>query len=325
MKKYLVTGGTGFIGATLVKQLTKGGNHVRVLDNNFRGAVSKLDPIADDIEFIEADIRSAESVNSVAKGMDSIIHLAFINGTKFFYSKPKLVLDVGIRGMLNVLDACRAQGIRELILASSSEVYQTPPKVPTDEAVPLTIPDVLNPRYSYAGGKLISELLALNFGRTDFERVIIFRPHNIYGPDMGWEHVLPQFILRALDAIEKHPLGTVPFPIQGDGIQTRAFCHIDDLIKGIMCILKKGEHQNIYNIGNPEELEIQEVARKVVAYFGRDAAVIPGKALPGSTQRRCPDISKLARLGFRPTISFDEGLPSIADWYRQNRKNIPLY
>ena len=100
------------------------------------------------------------------------------------------------KGMINVIDACRAHGVGRLMLASSSEVYQTPPQVPTDESAPLVVPDPLNPRYSYGGGKIISELMAINYGRKFFERVLIFRPHNVYGPDMGCEHVIPQFALR---------------------------------------------------------------------------------------------------------------------------------
>ena len=88
------------------------------------------------------------------------------------------------------------EGVRSLVLASSSEVYQTPPHVPTDESAPLVVPDPTNPRYSYGGGKIISELMAINYGRKFFDRVLIFRPHNVYGPDMGCEHVIPQFALR---------------------------------------------------------------------------------------------------------------------------------
>ena len=162
--------------------------------------------------------------------MDEVHHLAFVNGTEFFYSRPELVLDVGVRGMINVIDACREHGVGRLVLASSSEVYQTPPQVPTDESVPLSIPDPLNPRYSYGGGKLISELMAINFGRKHFERVLIFRPHNIYGSDMGFEHVIPQFALRLKRTMARHKTGTVPFEMHGDGRQTRSFCHVDDLV-----------------------------------------------------------------------------------------------
>ena len=124
-------------------------------------------------------------------GVDSVLHLAYVNGTEYFYEHPELILDIAVRGMLNVLDACRAEKVPELVLASSSEAYHQPPIVPTPEGVPLVVPDPLNPRYSYGGGKLISELMALNWGRKGFERVMIFRPHNVYGPDMGWEHVIP--------------------------------------------------------------------------------------------------------------------------------------
>src|SRR5258708_36598385 len=88
--------------------------------------------------------------------------------------------------------ACRSEGVGPLVLASSSEVYQTPPHVPTDELAPLLVPDPTNPRYSYGGGKIISELMAINYGRKYFARVLIFRPPNVYGPDMGWEQVIPQ-------------------------------------------------------------------------------------------------------------------------------------
>lgn len=316
-RRYLVTGGTGFIGSALVKRLVRHGQSVRVLDNNSRGVLARLGDIAKEVEFIEADIRNLDKVSVAAKGVDSIIHLAYINGTEFFYSKPELVLDIAVRGMLNVLDACRMNGVGELVLASSSEVYQTPPQIPTAEDAPLIVPDVMNPRYSYGGGKLACELMAVNYGRTGFDRVMIFRPHNVYGPDMGWEHVLPQFVVRAVKAIGDAPHGPVAFPIQGDGSQTRAFVHIDDFTTGVLCMLEHGEHLNVYHIGNPEEVTIRSVVEKVFGVLGREPQIVVGPLTEGSTQRRCPDISKLRRLGYEPAISFDCGLPGLVSWYAQ--------
>lgn len=315
MKKYLVTGGTGFIGSSIVKRLAMTNNQVRVLDNNSRGALSKLGDTSKDIEFVEADIRDLNAVQKAARGIDCIIHLAYVNGTEFFYNKPELVLDIGIRGILNVIDACRINNIGELILASSSEVYQTPPLIPADESVPLSIPDVLNPRYSYGGGKILSELMVINYGRNAFNRVMIFRPHNVYGPDMGYEHVIPQFISRTRQAMDTFPEGSLPFPIQGDGSQTRAFIYIEDFVDGFMCMLKYGKHLNIYNIGNPEEISIRNVAIKIAGYMGREINIINGPLQPGSPARRCPDISKLTSLGFKPRVSFNQGLPAAIDWY----------
>jgi nucleoside-diphosphate-sugar epimerase len=317
-RRFLVTGGTGFLGSALVHRLVRDGYYVRVLDNEFRSSANRLSDIKDNIDLVIGDIRDNELVAKAIQGVDSVIHLAAINGTEFFYSKPELVLDVGVRGILNVLEGCRKCGVGDLIVASSSEVYQTPPIVPSDETVPLIVPNVLNPRYSYGGSKIITELLAFNYGRSGFERVVVFRPHNVYGPDMAWEHVLPQFILRAIDAIAKHPSGPVPFSIQGNGLQTRAFIHINDMIDGIMLLINRGEHLNVYHVGNPEELTIADVATQVVNYFDRDIQIIPTELPMGSTERRCPNIHKLMKLGFLPKISFAEGLPTIIDWYVAN-------
>jgi nucleoside-diphosphate-sugar epimerase len=323
VSRILVTGGSGFIGAGLVKALVGAGHHVRVLDDNSRGAPRRLAGVEKSIEFIAGDIRDAATVTKAAQGMEEVHHLAFINGTEFFYSQPDLVLDVGVRGMINVIDACRKNNVANLILASSSEVYQTPPRIPTDESVPLTVPDPLNPRYSYGGGKLISELMAINFGRKYFERVLIFRPHNIYGPDMGWEHVIPQLALRLDAAAKKQPSGTIRFEIQGSGQDTRSFCFIDDLVAGVLVMREKGEHLGIYHVGTTEEVSIADLARRVAAQAGRDIDLVAGKPAAGGTARRCPDISKLGKLGYKPRVTLSDGLKPTLDWYWRNLHLAP--
>ena len=316
-KKILVTGGTGFIGSALVRRLVTEGASVRVLDNNSRGALRRLDGVLDHVEMQEGDIRDAAKVAAAAKGMDCICHLAFVNGTRYFYEKPELVLDVGVKGMINVLDACRLHHVPELVLASSSEVYQTPPTVPTDESVPLSVPDPLNPRYSYGGGKIISELMAINYGRTGFERVTIFRPHNVYGADMGWQHVIPEFALR-LREMKAQGDGPISFPIQGSGQEARSFVHIDDFCDGLMVMMHKGEHLGIYHIGTDEEVTIADLARAVGRALGREVQVVPGPLQPGGTLRRCPDIGKLRALGYAPRLPLSVGLPPVVEWYDAN-------
>ena len=318
MKKYLVTGGTGFIGSALVHRLIKEGNQVRVLDNNLRGTAERLHNIADKIEVIQGDIRDFNIVKDACKGMDSVCHLAYLNGTEFFYTKPELVLDIGVKGIVNIIDGCINKGVRELILASSSEVYQTPPEIPTDEAVPLSVPDPLNPRYSYGGGKIISELMVINYGRKYFDRVIIFRPHNVYGPDMGWEHVIPQFIVRMKGICNSNNNNNINFPIQGTGNETRSFVFIDDFINGLMSVIEKGDHLGIYHIGTTDEIMIKNVAIEIGKYFGKIVNILPGEATRGATPRRCPDISKLRKLGYTPTVPFKEGLKTTITWYDKN-------
>tara|TARA_Y100000816_G_scaffold280043_1_gene252985 strand:- start:193 stop:1152 length:960 start_codon:yes stop_codon:yes gene_type:complete len=317
MKKVLVTGGTGFLGSSLVKGLVHKGYHVRVLDNNFRGSLDKLSSIINDIEIIEGDIRDPDIVLDASKNIEWIFHLAFINGTKFFYEKPQLVLDVGTRGALNTMDAAMKIGAEKYILASSSEVYQQPKSYPTDETERIIIPDVLNPRFSYSGGKIISELLGLHYLR-DIQK-IIFRPHNVYGPNMGWEHVIPEFIkkIRLGNKIGNE----LDFQIQGSGDETRAFCYVDDAVDGIILCSEKGKDSNIYHIGVNEEIKISQLAAMIGKLAGTKLNIIKDKIREGGTPRRCPDISKITKLGFKPSTQLNDGLKKCWSWY--SKADIP--
>lgn len=322
-KKVLVTGGTGFIGSALVRALVRAGHQVRSLDNNIRGSAKRLGDVVHDVELCEGDIRDLPTVTRAVRGVDCVCHLAYINGTEYFYTMPELVLEVGVKGMLNVLDACRHTGVGELVLASSSEVYQTPPTVPTDENVPLSVPDPLNPRYSYGGGKIISELLAINYGRKYFDRLLVFRPHNVYGPDMGWEHVIPQLALRVRELCRRGE-STIELPIQGSGRETRAFIYIDDMIDGTLRVLESGEHLQIYHIGTDEEVAIADLARAIGSVFGKNVKVVPSQLTQGSTARRCPNITKLRNLGFAPRVRLPEGLATTVGWYDANAHQKPV-
>lgn len=321
-KKYLITGGTGFIGRSFTRSLVLAGHKVRVMDNELRGNISTLGDIRREFEFVKGDIRDPRTVKKACDDMDCVIHLAAINGTKFFYLKPEEVLDVSVRGMINVIDSCLWHGVEELFFASSSEVYHNPAIVPTPENVPMVIPDGANPRYSYAGGKIISELLMTNYGRKFFKRVVIFRPHNVYGPEMGWEHVIPQFILRMRKLVEKKG-NLLRFPIQGKGNETRSFVYIDDFVRGFNILLSKGKHLEVYNIGTSEEVQIKTVAYEIARFFERKIVIVPGKLAAGGTTRRLPDISKISKLGYTPRVSLSDGIAITAKWYNENVHKIP--
>ena len=318
-KKVLVTGGTGFIGSGLVKGLLAAGAEVRSLDNDSRVAVARMDEGQSNLERITGDIRDTDTVHEAVRGMDCVCHLAYINGTESFYASPELVLEVAVKGMMNILDACVSEGVRDFVLASSSEVYQVPQVVPTDETAPLTVPDVLNPRFSYGGGKIISELLAVNYGRKFFDRTLIVRPHNVYGPNMGREHVIPQFVLRLKKLSEQQPSGVLDFNIQGTGKETRAFIFIEDFIRALLRVIEQGEQLSIYHIGTDREVSIQDLAHLVAKSCSREIQVVPGELLAGSTPRRCPDIQKLRSLGFRPEVLLEEGVERTAEWYLRNQ------
>jgi nucleoside-diphosphate-sugar epimerase len=320
-KKYLVTGGTGFLGRALVERLVKDGHHVRVFDNDSRGSINTLSRVSKEIEFVKGDIRDPEQTEKACRGIDSICHLAFINGTEYFYQKPELVLEVGVKGMVNILDGAIKNNVKDFMVMSSSEVYQTPPHVPTDESAPLSVPDPLNPRYSYGGGKIISELMAINYGRKYFDRTVIVRPHNAYGPQMGYEHVIPQFCMRMgeLTLSKKH---NYEFPIQGTGQETRSFVYIDDFTDGVMVALNRGENLGIYHNGTMDERTIADLAHEVAKNFGVKIELKTGALTQGSTSRRCPDIGKLKKLGYSPRISFEEGVRRTVEWYKNNPKKV---
>ena len=139
-KTFLVTGGTGFIGSNISNFLVNKGYNVKIFDNNSRGSIQKIKNFKKKIKFIKGDIRNKKLLNRALKNTDAVIHLAYVNGTKYFYRKPVLVLDVAIKGILNIIEGCIKNKVKELYLASSSEVYQTPVKIPTDEQEPLKIP-----------------------------------------------------------------------------------------------------------------------------------------------------------------------------------------
>lgn len=320
MKKYLVTGGGGFLGSNLTRALVSRGDFVRCLDNEWRGSCTRIKDLAVDVIF--GDVRDFDSVDEAVKGIDSVIHLAYINGTDHFYKQPELVLDVAVKGITNIIDACVQHRVSELIVASSSEAYQTPSIIPTPESVPLSIPDPLNPRFSYGGGKIITELMTLNYGRAHFKRAIVLRPHNLYGPDMGTEHVIPQLALRMQKLLVDREVlqnesSPIRLPIQGTGLETRSFIYISDAVDAILRIIDCGDHLNIYNIGSEEEVAIEFLAKEIGRFYGQTIDILPLKLQSGSCLRRCPNISKLVGLGYKQRVSLKEGLEKTLNWYKK--------
>jgi UDP-glucose 4-epimerase len=326
-KRVVVTGGCGFIGAYLVKRLVRDGWDVAVVDSMVRGDASRLAEVADDVELFTSDVRDQAALEKAFAGAEVVMHLAAINGTENFYTQPELVLDVGMLGALAVVNAGRAAGVPDLVVASTAEVYQTPAVVPTPETIPLMLPDSLNPRYSYGGSKIVSELIAFNYGRDHYRQVQVFRPHNVFGPNMGWKHVEPQFIMRALAAKDAlppdDPHGKAPFDIQGDGTETRSFCYVDDVVQGILTMYASGGHREIFHIGSDEEISILDLAGRIGTIVGVDLDIRPGEAPTGGTPRRCADITKMRSLGWSPEVGLDEGLQRTVAWYREHRDDVP--
>ena len=307
-KKILVTGGSGFIGAHLTKRLVELGNEVVVVDNFRRSNPARLESIKDKIQLIDKDVREICELAEAIDKLDCVFHLAAINGTHNFYNYAQDVLDVALRGTLQVFDLAVTLGAKEIFVASSSEVYNEARKIPTPENIECLIPDIWNPRFSYGGGKLAQELITANYYNDHFERKVIFRPHNIYGQDMGDGHVIPNLVSKIKEA---QKLGRESIEILGDGEQTRSFMHIDDFIEGLMTVYHWGAGGEIYHIGVEEEVSIKHLLTIIQSALGTELSIKNMPAPEGETSRRCPDTSKLRRLGFVAKHNLTSGINEI--------------
>ena len=293
-------------------------NEVYILDNFLRGVNRRLNWLPNKERIFNVDVTDLHAVDEVlgAGNFDAVFHLAAINGTQNFYEVPLQVMDVGILGCKNILQSALKYRVKKVIVASSAEVYQNAPVVPTPEDVPLTIPEVKNPRYSYALSKIYTEYYSYHFGIQHGMNVAIFRPHNIYGPDMGFKHVIPEIA----SALIKNSTGEKSFVIPKGPIDvTRSFCHITDLLDGLNILLEKHQGVEVYNIGNNIEIDIKTLIYAVGSNLKLQVEIREGKiSHQGTALNRCPDIKKMKMLGFNPKLDIVEGLKDTIHWYENN-------
>lgn len=325
-KRILVTGGSGFFGYELAKLLSKK-NRVTVIDNNLRGNFKKFKKIKN-IKIMNCDIRNMEKLNKLKK-FDDVYHLAFINGTENFYNHPKAVLEVGIKGILNIIEFVKKKKVKNFIMFSSSEVYGSPNIIPTSEKEIIKIEDIFNPRFSYSAGKIISESVTINYLRGTGIKYKIIRPHNIFGENMGLKHVIPQVMYKIFKASEKFKLKKVKIKIQGNGNETRAFCYINDAVKQTIFISEKIKENGIFNVGFSKETKIKELIKKIEKILNMKIVFQQGKIKDGGTLRRCPSQKKVSRYK-KFKNNFESGLKKTIYWYKNfyledNINNNELY
>ena len=321
MKKYLITGGAGFIGAHLVKSLLDESNHVSVIDNFYRSVPERIKAFETNPNFhiFNRDIKDLSAIKPLFEDVDCVFHLAAINGTENFYKIPVEILDVGIYGIRNVLESADFHKVKNVIVASSAEVYQTPAEIPTKEDTRLTVPDIKNPRFSYGLSKIVTESYSMNYDFKHDTKVKIFRPHNIYGPDMGFKHVIPQFISKLIE-MKKDKVSS--FVSNGSLEATRAFCFISDLIKGLRILEETDLTKEIFHIGTNEEIKIEKLVDTLASILSINVSnKTTLDSHIGGTSRRCPDITKMQSLGYSPTTSILDGLEETCAWYLSSKKS----
>ena len=306
MSKILITGGAGFIGYNLVNSIKKS-HEIVIFDNEFRGSFKNLQD--EKIHTVSGDITKIKDWENLPKDISSIYHLGAINGTKFFYEIPEKVMEINIKGIMNCLEFVRERDIEKILFTSSSEIYGFPKIFPTPETEEMVIPDPYNPRFSYSSSKILGELLCINYAKKYGFKHTIVRYHNIYGPNMGHEHVIPEFVRKLVNK-EK-------FNVEGDGTESRSFCYIDDAVKGTILVNDEEKAENrIYNIGNPEETTINELISLLSTISGIEIKPNYKQKNQAGTKRRQPDIKKAMSVGYEPKIPLTEGLEKTYHWYK---------
>jgi UDP-glucose 4-epimerase/UDP-glucuronate decarboxylase len=313
----LLLGGAGFIGTHLARRLVADGQRVTIVDDFSRGrddadlAALKAHPFVD---VLSGDLTSPGTWQALPSGWDQIYLLAAVVGVRNVESDPSRVLRVNTLAALHLLDWV-APGER-VFFASTSEVYAGGVdagivEVPTAEAAPVMIADVKSPRFAYAISKLLGEAAFVHGARAKDISAVVGRFHNVYGPRMGADHVIPEMSLRALR-------GEDPFRVWGAD-QRRAFCYVDDAVEAMLRLMDTpAAAGEIVHIGDDSaETNIGDLAKLVLRVAGTSPELAAMPAPAGSVARRCPDLGKLRALtGYEPSVSLEDGVQRTFDWYR---------
>lgn len=311
--RVLVLGGAGFIGLHLARRLAVQGHEVTIADDFSRG---RHDPELEALGVPVLDVDLSRSCASIPTGWDHVYMLAAVVGVRNVERDPSRVLRTNTLALLTVLDWIEP-GTR-LFFASTSEVYAggvdaglVP--VPTPETVPVVVADVAARRSTYGISKLWGEAAVAHVAAAKSVPYVIGRFHNVYGPRMGADHVIPELLLRAL-------AGADPFPVYGTD-QTRAFCYVDDAVGAMERLMAtdRAVGETVHIGDDTQETRIEDLAAMVLRVVGRDATVLPMPAPAGSVARRCPDLGKLRALtGYEPAVPLEEGVRRTFAWYRRS-------
>ena len=312
-QRVLVTGGAGFIGSELVRQLAQRGFSVCAVDNLVNGRQENLDGVlGEQVELIVADIRDASSMASLLRKTDLVFHLACL-GVRHSIHSPVENHEVNASATLGLVTAARNAGVKRFVYVSSSEVYGTARTVPIAEDHP-TLPMTV-----YGASKLAGECYTRAFWETYRYPTTVLRPFNSYGPRCHHEgdsgEVIPKFLLRCLAG--------KPMVIFGDGTQTRDFTFVADTAGGILAAgFSEAALGQTINLGSDKEIQIRELAQTIAEALDRPTAeIIQADPRPGDVLRLLADSSKAKKLlQFQPTVSLLDGISRLRDWYANQGK-----
>jgi UDP-glucose 4-epimerase len=304
LSKVLVTGGAGFIGSNLVRELLERGDDVRVLDNFSTGNRRNIEGL--DIEVVEGELRSYERVHNAVRGVETVFHLGALGSVPRSVQDPLTSSAVNVEGTLNVLLAARDEGIRRVVYTSSSSIYGVSNPLPLNETMP---PDPISP---YGVAKLAAERYCVSFSRVYDLETVVLRYFNVFGPRQDptsqYAAVVPLFI-TAIDAGE-------PVTIFGDGEQSRDFTFVANVVAATAAAGAAAKaNGQIMNVAAAAPASVNALADTIGSILGKpvDKRYEPERA--GDIRDSWADISEAKRLlGFEPQVSFEEGLRRTMDF-----------
>lgn len=310
-KCILVTGGSGFVGSNLCERLLHEGCHVMCVDNLYTGNLNNIRNLMDEpnFEFRQIDVADREGLATLhSLHIDEIYHLACPASPIHYQKDAVYTTRVSVEGTLNMLELAKHNNC-PILYSSTSEVYGNPLVHPQREDY-LGNVNTIGPRACYDEGKRCAESLCMDYHRQYGVDVRIIRIFNTYGPRMAVDdgRVISNFVVQALQG--------KAITVNGDGSQTRSFMYIDDLIEGMLRVMK-GDYQLPINLGNPEEVTVLELAHKILELTGSPSQIMFRSLPEDDPCRRCPDISLATKCldGWNPKVSLQEGLLKTIKYY----------
>ncbi len=315
MKKAIVTGGAGFLGSHLVDKLIEKGYQVLAIDNLITGDLKNLDHLKDNpsFSFLNQDVSHHFHTDFAA---DEIYHLASpaspnMKSSKSYHAHPFETMMVNSMGTWYMAQLALQKGAK-FLFASTSEAYGDPKENPQKESYRGNV-STTGPRSIYDESKRFGETIVAAYVRSKGLDGRIIRIFNTYGPRMALDDG------RAVIEFVQAALQNKPFPVFGDGKQTRSFCYVSDLIEGIVLAMEKGKAEEIYNLGNPNEFTVLDFAQKIKELTKSTSEPKFVEELPEDDPlQRCPDITKAKNeLGWKPKVSLEEGLQKLIDSLQQ--------
>lgn len=301
----LVTGGAGFIGSNLVKELLKTNNRVTVLDNFSSGYVSNLEEHRA-LRVIEGDVRDKIKVEEAMQGIEVVFHLAASVGNKRSIDFPVTDAEINVIGTVNVLEAARKAGARKIVTSSSAGIFGELKTIPIREDHPI------EPDTPYGCTKLCEEKLCLSYAKLYELEAVCLRYFNVYGPNQRFDaygNVIPIFVFRML--------GEEPLTIFGDGEQTRDFVHVNDVVQANIKAAEAKGVSGAFNIASGKSITINKLVDMIRGH--NDAVqVIYGPVRPGDVRDSLADISyAFNKLHYSPTVEIEQGIGEYIEWAKK--------